>query len=482
MTYQQLNDSSPSRRPRPHTRREMLAQCANGFGALALSALWGDGTFAAPSTSLAAPGLHHPARAKSVIFLYMDGGPSQMDTFDPKPRLDREHGQPLKIKAPPTQFEANSHVLKSPWKFRQYGESGLPVSDLFPHVGECVDQLCVIRSMVAKFPEHSGANYFLHTGQGRQGHPSLGAWSVYGLGSETRELPGFVVLSGGQLPPGGVGCFANGYLPANFQASILSQADRAKELWLNSPPDSPARQRLLDLISQTDREFVERVTHHDALDAAIANHELACRMQTALPEALDISSESTVTQTLYGLDEKLPQTRVYARQCLQARRLVERGVRFVELLCPANDYDLWDQHQDLEHRHAMNALAVDKPIAGLLRDLEGRGLLNETLVVWAGEFGRAPMAQFDRGSLGRDHNQFGFSIWLAGGGVRAGMAYGATDEYGYFAIENKMDVHDLHATILHQLGIDHTRLTFRHGGRDIRLTDIYGRVIHDILS
>ena len=467
-------------RTRPFSRREMLAQSASGFGAVALAAMMNDPAYALVSEfSTESQGLHHAPRAKNVIFLYMDGGPSQVDTFDPKPLLEQEHGQKFKMKVQPTQFDNVGTTLKSPWKFRNYGESGLPVSDLFPHVGKMADELCVIRSMTSEFSEHTNANYFLHTGHGLQGRPSMGAWVTYGLGSECRDLPGFVILNGGLIPPGGLDCFHNGFLPATFQGSVFKNAaEPVADLQRREVSDS-AQVRKLDLMRKLDRLTSSRTGKHDALESAIANYELAFRMQSAVPQVMDISSESKQTQQQYGLFDEDPKTQGYARQCLIARRMIEREVRFIELTCPSVAHDRWDQHNDLKRGHADNARAVDQPIAGLLADLKQRGLLDETLVVWTGEFGRTPMAQ---GANGRDHNPYGFSLWMAGGGVKRGTIYGATDEYGYYAIENKLEIHDLHATMLHLLGVDHERQTFRHSSRDMRLTDVFGHVIHDIIA
>jgi hypothetical protein len=468
----------------PLSRREMLLRSANGFGALALVALLGQSPSQAAANDevgpWAAKPTHFPPRAKSVIFLYMDGGPGSMDTFDPKPLLTKEHGQPFKMKMEPTQFDNNGNTLGSPWKFAQHGQSGLWVSELFPHVAKCADDLCVVRSLTSLFSEHTAANYFLHTGSGLQGRPSMGAWLGYGLGSETQNLPGFVVINGGLVPPGGMDCFGSGFLPASYQGSLF----RPKDLPLaNISPlekTTAAQQNKLALIKQLDQGLLASAGKNDAIEAAIANAELAFKMQAAVPEATDLSHETAATTTLYGLDAEYEPTKVFARECLLARRLVERGVRFIELTCPPiGGNDRWDAHGNLKKNHETNARATDQPIAGLLQDLKARGLLDSTLVVWGGEFGRTPFAQ---GSDGRDHNPFGFTMWLAGGGVKGGMTYGATDEYGYKAIENKLQMHDLHATMLHLLGMDHTKLTFRYSGRDFRLTDVHGHVIKDILA
>ena len=466
----------------PLSRREMLLNCANGFGAVALSSLLGEESRAADASLSRSSGdpmaprpPHFKAKATSVIFLFMDGGPSQVDTFDPKPRLDREHGRPIGMKTPATQFNNVGNVLKSPWPFKKRGQSGIPVSDLFPHVAECVDDLAIIRSMVANFSEHTAANYFMHTGSGLQGRPSGGSWVTYGLGSESRNLPGFVVLNSGLIPPGGADCFTNGFLPASYQGSVFKAGDTPVA---NIKPVGDQRAKL-NLLRALDRETLDRVGHNDAIESAISNYELAGRMQSAVPELVEISRESKATRELYGLDDAYPQTQLYGRQCLTARRLVERGVRFVEVLCPNVEADRWDQHAGLKKGHEDNARATDKPVAGLLKDLKSRGMLDSTLVVWGGEFGRTPMAQ---GSDGRDHNPYGFTMWMAGGGIKGGTIHGATDDYGYYAVEDKVQVHDLHATMLHLLGLDHKRLTHRFSGRDMRLTDVHGELIRPILA
>ncbi|WP_146455023.1 DUF1501 domain-containing protein [Rubripirellula tenax] len=455
----------------------MLKRCASGFGAVALAGLNADPAF----SSTAMHGLHHAAQAKNIIFLYMDGGPSQVDTFDPKPLLEKFDGRnPSELfDVEPTQFNNNGNVLASPWKFHQHGESGIPVSELFPHVAACADELSVIRSMVSEFPEHTFANYFLHSGSGLQGRPSMGAWINYGLGSECQDLPGFVVINGGLIPPGGLDCFGSGFLPASFQGSVFKPSGSG--VANIEPLDSrPGRQRAeLDLIAQLDGFAADRFGEHDSLDSAIRNYELAYAMQMAVPDVMSLADEPAYLQKQYGMESKFEPTRTYAAQCLIARRMIERGVRFIELTCPAVSGDRWDQHSNLKKGHENNALAVDQPIAALLQDLRSRGLLDETLVVWAGEFGRTPFAQ---GNNGRDHNPMGFTIWMAGGGVRPGTIYGATDDFGYKAIENRTEIHDLHATMLHLLGVDHTRSTFRFGGRDMRLTDVKGHVIHDVIA
>jgi hypothetical protein len=461
----------------------MLARCASGFGAVALAGLSNDPAFASDviQTGVAGHGPHHRATAKNVIFLYMDGGPSQIDTFDPKPLLTKYNGQPpgKLFDVEPTQFDNNGNVLASPWKFNPYGESGTPVSDLFPNVANCVDDLAVIRSMVSEFPEHTFANYFLHTGSGLQGRPSMGAWVNYGLGSECQNLPGFVVLNGGLIPPGGSDCFGSGFLPASFQGSIFKPTGSGVANIERTEPTEKQQRSKLDFINQLDSMALDRIGQHDALESAIKNYELAYSMQMAVPDVMSLTEEPAHLQREYGLESDFAPTRIYGAQCLIARRMIEQGVRFIELTCPNVGADRWDQHSNLKSGHENNARAVDQPIAALLKDLRQRGLLDETLVVWAGEFGRTPFAQ---GNDGRDHNPFGFSVWMAGGGIRGGYIHGATDDWGYKAIENRVEIHDLHATILHLLGVDHTRSTFRFGGRDMRLTDVKGHVIHDVIA
>lgn len=468
-------------------RRDMLARCANGFGALALTSLLGDKAFggilqgaaANAAHPLAPRKPHFPAKARNVIFLYMDGGPSQVDTFDPKPRLTAEHGQPFGMKKEATQFNSNGNTLASPWEFKHYGQSGIPVSDLFPNVAQCVDDLAIIRSMTSEFSEHTNANYFLHTGSGLQGRPSMGAWAGYGLGTENADLPGFIVLNGGLIPVGGLDNFNSGFLPASYQGSIFKPGAQAVANVTPTEATADLQNNKLALMKKLDRGVVARFGKLDALESAISNYELAYRMQTAVPELMDLKGETEATKELYGLNAPLAQTKTFGTQCLLARRLVERGVRFVELTCPTGGGDRWDQHGKLREGHERNARFVDQPIAGLLKDLKARGMFENTLVVWGGEFGRTPFAQ---GKDGRDHNPFGFTMWMAGAGVKGGTIYGATDDYGYKVVENTVSIHDLHATILHLLGLDHTKLTFRYSGRDMRLTDVYGEVVKEILT
>ncbi len=468
------------------SRRELLRGLACGFGAVAFAALFGQNAAAASELSsnpLRPRRSHFRPRARSIIFLYMDGGVSQVDSFDYKPNLEKYHGEdPRKAigKLEKTQFANIGKVMKSPWAFSRRGQSGLWVSELFPHLAESADELCVIKSMTSKFPEHTSANYFLHTGTGLQGRPSLGAWATYGLGSVNQDVPGFVLLNGGLIPSGGMDNFNSGFLPASYQASVFEAKD--PPLANIRPTESLAQLQGLktSFIHDLDVQGLAQAGHLDALESAIANHQLAARMQLTVPELLNLDGESAATRRLYGCDSPYEYTRAYARQCLTARRLVERGVRFVELTCPKiGGYDRWDAHSNLTKNHTQNALAVDQPIRGLLLDLKQRGLLDDTLVVFSGEFGRTPFAQ---GADGRDHNEFGFSLWLAGAGVQAGTSFGETDDWGYKAVVNPLEMHDLHATLLHLLGLDHTQLTYRFSGRDIRLTDVYGEVINAVIS
>src|SRR5882672_9693244 len=474
------------------SRRAMLRRASNGFGALALSALFGSSVPGALTVAVAdsrrsplgpkAP--HFPARARSVIFLFMEGAVSQVDSFDYKPMLEKFHGQdPRKAigKLEKTQFENVGQVLKSPWNFRQHGQCGTWVSDLFPHIAERADDLCVIRSMTSNFPEHTSANYFLHSGLGLQGRPSMGAWVAYGLGSDNEDLPGYVVLNGGQIPSGGLDNFGSGFLPATYQGSLLHARGTPLANVVPSEKSAQLQEVKRRLVGRLNRESLQNSGRSDALESAIANYELAARMQVAIPDLMDLGGESEATLKLYGLDAPYEHTRTYARECLIARRLVERGVRFVELTIPMVDgYNRWDAHGGLVKNHNDNARAVDQPIAALLTDLKQRGLLDETLVIWAGEFGRTPFAE---GKDGRDHHKRGFSLWCAGGGVRGGVTHGATDPFGYAAVQDVVTVADFHATLLYLLGLDFQRLTFRHDTRDERLTDVHqANIVRPILA
>ena len=464
------------------TRREMLAQCSTGFGMLALQGLMANSSFAGTARRS-----HFKPRAKHVILCYMSGGVSQVDSFDPKPKLRELHGKPMPVKIERTQFNNNGNVMASPFEFKRYGQSGTPVSSMFPHVAESVDELAVIRSMTSKVNEHAQGNYAFHTGFPFMGHPSAGAWGSYGLGTENQNMPGFVVLQAGgaAVPHGGVGLFSNGYLPAQNQASIIV-GDKAPAVRNIQPREDDVSQRSrLDFVNGLDRAFLNRIGGDNDVDAAVRNYETAYRMQASVPELCDLSGETAATKKMYGMDSPNGVTAAYGHQALLARRLVERGVRFVELSCLPEKMgggqapNPWDQHGNLKGGHENMSLQVDQPIGGLLKDLKARGLLDDTLVIWAGEFGRTP---FSQGSNGRDHNPYGYSVWLAGGGVKGGTVYGATDELGYHVTENKCDIYDLWATVLHLMGLDHEDLTYRHGGRDLRLTDVHGRVIQDVIA
>ena len=469
----------------PMSRRELLKKASMGFGGLVLgSMLTRDALSDTPLLPVTpgplAPRMPHAfGKAKSVIFLYMDGGVSQVDSFDPKPYLDKADGKAPTFKVDATVFNNNGNLKASPWAFKQYGQSGIPVSDLFPHIGSCADDLCVIRSMTAMSPNHPNANYALHSGHALFGRPSMGAWVSFGMGTINRNLPSFVVMHGGQVPSGGMGCFTSGFLPANHQASVFLPGAPNLQNVTRKERTPELQDAKLGMLNEADRHFLDDHVYADELESSILNYQLAARMQMEVPDVLDVTGESDATRKLYGLDAQYENTRRYGKQCLLARRLVERGVRFVELTINGGNGDRWDQHGGLKAGHQKNAMAVDQPIAGLIKDLKSRGLLDSTLLVFSGEFGRTP---FSQGRDGRDHNPQGFSLWMAGGGIRGGTIYGATDEFGYRAVENKLTVHDLHANMLHLLGVDHTRLTYRHSGRDIRLTDVHGHIIPEILA
>ncbi len=460
------------------SRRELLRQCGAGFGAVALASLLAEESRADRS----APAPHFAPRAKRIIFLFMKGGPSQVDTFDYKPLLQQSDHKDFPYEKPRVQFAPTGELLASPWKFRRYGESGIAVSELFPHVAECVDDLCIINSMHGSNPAHGGACLKIHTGSDTFVRPSLGSWVTYGLGTENRNLPGFLTICP-TLAHGGSKNWSSAFLPASHSGTPLGVASQSSEQaqvkYIRNPHLSRDEQRLqLDLTQSLNRNLLAATGPDAALEARIESFELAFRMQSDMPEALDLAAESAATHALYGLDD--PVTADFGRQCLMARRFAERGVRFVQIT-HSNTEVQWDQHGDLRKGHTQNSAEVDKPIAGLLKDLKTRGLLEDTLVVWGGEFGRTPTCQ-GKGHDGRDHNPEGFTMWLAGGGVRGGIQYGATDEYGYYAAVDKVHVHDLHATLLYLLGLDHERLTYRHAGRDFRLTDVAGRVVHGILA
>jgi hypothetical protein len=477
-----MHDSTcrcPGRLATPLSRREMLAASASGFGMLALAGLLADDAQGDPlANRVRLPQPHFTPRAKNVIFCFMDGGVSHVDSFDPKPKLDELDGKPFTESKNPT-ANGNRLWLKSPWAFKRHGECGLPVSDLFPHIASCADDLAVIRSMRADLPIHSTGVLFLHTGSNVAGRPSLGSWVNYGLGSENQNLPGFVVLSFGVVPCGGLENYSSGFLPASQQATLLAADGTPLDNIQPGDKDPRIQRAKLALLKEQDTAFSQSLGDGDAVESAIKNYELAFAMQSLVPDVLDLARETTATHALYGIDSQVPSQRLYGIQCLRARRLIESGVRFVEITCPPGASNgTWDQHGDLKKGHEKNALDTDRAIAGLIKDLKARGLLDETLILWAGEFGRTPHSA---GRDGRDHHPEGFTVWLAGGGIQGGALVGATDELGIHAVENVCTMHDLHATILHLLGLDHERLTFRASGRDFRLTDVHGHVVSQIV-
>jgi hypothetical protein len=474
--------------PVARTRREFLFQAGGGFGGLALSWLLARdgyaGVEAGPRRSanpLAAKPPHFDAKAKSVIFMFMVGGPSHIDLFDPKRDLQKHQGQPLpkSFGMPVSQFtKGDTPLLASTRIFSKHGQSGLEVSDLLPHLATCVDDIAFLRSCWCTSTIHAPAMYELHSGRTLMGYPSLGSWVTYGLGSASENLPAYCVMIQPEgTPEGGAPCWGAGFLPPVYQGTLLRKGS-SPILNLKLPDDvSPERQRrTLDLIRQMNEVDLE--PGDTELMARIASYELAFRMQQSAPEAVDLSKETGATQRAYGLDDK--RTADFGARCLLARRLVERGVRFVQLYSGGGPLvTQWDAHDDINGNHEKMCGHVDKPIAALLKDLKQRGMLESTLVVWASEFGRTPMSQ---GGKGRDHNPYGYTMWMAGGGVKGGQAVGATDDFGLRAERERISVHDFHATILHLLGLDHEKLTFLHNARDERLTDVAGQVIEKILS
>ncbi|MBM3759922.1 MAG: DUF1501 domain-containing protein [Acidobacteria bacterium] len=455
------------------SRRDLLRNTATGFGNLALAALL-QGSSTDP---LAVRAPHYPAKAKRVIFLFMHGGPSQVDTFDYKPLLKRDHGKPLPFARPKVVSGQTFNLLQSPWAFKQYGQSGAWVSDLFPELAKCVDDMCFIKSMHGSNSRHGGALLELHTGSDTFIRPSMGSWVTYGLGTENASMPGFLTICPTQSH-GGANNFGSAFLPAPYAGTAIGSVGiPSKEARIpfisNSETPRNIQRQEIDYTQVLNRKQLELTGPDRALEGRIESFELAFRMQSEAPGLQDISNESEATRKLYGLDN--PVTEDFGRQCLMARRFSEKGVRFVQV---SHTYK-WDQHANLKRDHTSNAAEVDLPIAGLLKDLKSRGLLKDTLVLWAGEFGRTPTAE---GSDGRDHNPEAFTIWMAGGGVKPGLSYGATDDYGYYSVEKKVHFHDLHATILHLLGLDHLKLTYRYAGRDFRLTDVHGNVVHDIIA
>ena len=459
---------------RAMTRRDALRLASNGFGYLSFSAL--AATEARADSRLLQP--HFRPKATNVIFLFMPGGVSHMESFDPKPKLAELDGKPAKLDnylAGP-----DRKWLRCLWEFKQYGQCGAPVSELFPHTARWVDDLAIVRSMKSEFPLHARGNVFLHTGRNFGGFPSLGSWVNYGLGSRNKNLPGYVLLRDASIPPGGIENFSNGFLPATHQATHILDEGPPMDNIAPADKDQRVQRAKLDALLQQDRDFQQN-TSGDTVESAIANYEMAYRMQSLVPDVLDLSRESEATKRLYGLDSEDKPKRLYGLQCLRARKLVEAGVRFVEVTCP-NLFGMngtWDQHSNLKKDHEKNAFVTDQAIAGLIQDLKSRRLFDQTLLVWSGEFGRTP----DTGNGdGRDHHPFCFTIWMAGGGVKGGVTYGETDELGDQVAADPVTIHDLHATILHLLGLDHEKLVYRFGGREQRLTDVHGRVVREILT
>nr|WP_238537703.1 DUF1501 domain-containing protein [Zavarzinella formosa] len=463
--------------PNPMNRRSFLRNAGHGFGGIALASLLADDgkLFAGERDPLAPKKPHFEPTAKRVIFLFMSGGPSQMDTFDPKPGLTKLHGQKLPESFGPVKTRRGvdkNKLLASKRTFKKHGECGTEVSDWFPHLSKCVDDLCVLRGCHGDSVTHPESVYLMNTGSILMGRPSMGAWVAYGLGSENRNMPAFVVLPDpGGWPKGGAPAWGNGFLPTTYQGTLI-RGGSTPVLNLDRPSGVSLEQqkRTLDFIREGNQDHLAVRAGDSELEARIAAYELAFRMQIHAPEVVDLASESKETKTLYGLDRK--ESAEFGTRCLLARRMVERGVRFVQLYC--GDTNGWDAHSDLEGNHGKLCLQSDQPIAGLLTDLKRRDLLKDTLVIWGGEFGRTPMTE---GTTGRDHNPHGFCMWMAGGGVKGGRVIGATDEIGLRAATDKTHVNDIHATILHLLGFKHTRLTYRHNGRNERLTDNAGEVI-----
>ncbi|MCA8989151.1 MAG: DUF1501 domain-containing protein [Planctomycetaceae bacterium] len=464
-------------------RRQLLQSAACGFGALSLAGISSSQAEGSSSTAspLAEQETHIPARAKRVIFIFMQGGPSHVDTFDYKPALERYHEKKHDFRNARRMKVQSEEVMKSLWAFKQYGESGRHVSSLFPEIAKHVDELCFIHSMHTEGVAHGPSTLFLHTGATNLIRPSMGSWISYGLGTENQSLPSFVTVCPTSAK-GGPRLYSNAFLPPVHQGTALGRvgipAATASFENVQNPRYNPVvQQRQLDLLREIGNAQLQRTSADAAYDSVLDSYELAYRMQSAAPQITDLSGETKETLTMYGIDQ--PETKDFGYQCLRARRLSEAGVRFVQISYADNQATpRWDQHGNMPE-HEKHAKATDKPVAGLLQDLKQRGLLEDTLVWWGGEFGRTP---FTQGNNGRDHNPDGFTIWLAGGGVKQGYAHGETDEFGQNAHVNKVHMHDLHATILHTLGLDHERLTYRHAGRDFRLTDVFGNVVEDILA
>ena len=468
------------------SRRDALRHMACGFGYMAAAGIAQQAAAAGISNPLLPKIPHIIPKAKRVIFLFMAGGVSQVDSYDYKPLLYKDDGRMLdftdqRILAK-TGMGSNQRVMKPLWDFKQRGQNGAWVSELFPHMAKHTDDYCIIRSMQTEGVAHGPATLFLHTGSTNLIRPSMGSWVNYGLGTESQDMPGFVSLSP-SMGNGGPRNYGNAFLPASYQGTAIGRAGmKATDIGIknlkNETLSSDQQRRQFELLQAMHHERKKSLPGNTELEAVINSYELAWRMQSNAPEVLDMSKETEATKKLYGIDEE--PTDDYGRQCLMARRMAESGVRFIQVNYSDNSNNpAWDQHNDMP-KHKEHALAVDKPISGLLTDLKQRGLLEDTLVWWGGEFGRTPYAQ--KNGDGRDHNPTGFTVWLAGGGVRPGLIYGETDEFGQYAVQNQVHMHDLHATILHLLGMDHKRLTFRHEGRDFRLTDVFGNVVHDIIT
>lgn len=462
------------------SRRDMLLRCGTGIPFLGLAHLLANQATASSSNPLEARTPHFAPKAKRVIFLFMAGGPSHVDLFDYKPSLEKYNGKPLPFAKPGLERTKTGNLLASPWKFSRHGNSGIEVSKLMPHLAKQADEICVIRSMLADNINHNGACLQMNTGEQAFSRPSLGSWLQYGLGSENQNLPGFVVISPSQ-PAQGAPLWNSSFLPAAYQGTLVQNLDKPISNLGNTQFSLDEQRSELDLLKSYNQLHASQRSADSRLESRIESFELAFRMQTEAPEAFDLSQETVETHSLYGLDD--PITNIFGRQCLMARRLVERGVRMVQIYHTATSKrtscQLWDQHGGLKEELPNNCQATDKPVAGLLADLKQRGLLEDTLVIWGGEFGRTPTAE---GTNGREHHPFGFTMWLAGGGVKSGYTHGGTDEFGWHAQDNIVHVHDLHATILHLMGLDHERLTYRYAGRDYRLTDVHGKVVKEILA
>lgn len=468
-------------------RREFLTRAGGGFGMVALASLLEQSGLAASVEGPLAPRApHFPTKAKHVIWLFMNGGQSQVDTWDYKPELARRDGQTLEGYDPTTGFfkEDVGPLMKSPFRFQQHGQSGTWVSEIFPNLARCVDDMSFIHSCYTETNNHSPALFQMNTGMSRMGFPCVGSWVTYGLGTENQSLPSFVVMVdtlGRGLPKGNALNWGAGFLPGVFQGTALkTKGAPIDNLTPTAGLSSGAQRQQLDLLARLNEEFLSHHPHEAELAARIESFELAYRMQQAAPEIFDIEREPEPIRRLYGLEDK--RCAHFGRQCLLARRLVEQGVRFIQIYSGGHENQLsWDGHIDIEGNHRQFAGETDIPIAGLLMDLKSRGLLDSTLVICAGEFGRLPISQ-RQGKPGRDHNPHAFTAWFAGGGTRAGTHYGETDEIGFKASVDRVSIHDLHATIMHLVGIDHTRLTYRFNGRDYRLTDVFGRVVREILA